>query len=381
MQISRRQFHRCAASLLAAGTFSSLPLQALALPERNVSGQQLNLIAFGSCAQQEQEQPIWDKISALDPDLFVFLGDTVYANTEIADKMAGDYDLLARQDTFRAFREKTRMIGIWDDHDYGTNDGGKNYVMKKQAKQIFLDFFDEPRDSERRTRDGGIYTSYLFGPKGRRIHIILPDLRYERDDTPYDFSTDSYHQQHRNVAGLGPFLPNLDPSARIMSDTQWKWLEEELKVPAELKIIGSGIQFVAATSGWEGWAQFPHERTRLIRLIEKTRTDGVLFISGDIHRGEFSMLPVASREKAPYPIWDFSSSGLQAKMYPGINPNRFRFNNMYYDQANFGLIQIDWNLPDPQITAEIRNANGEMVLQHTIALGDLRGGWHRVAAE
>jgi alkaline phosphatase D len=376
MRISRRNFHKGAASLVAAGTLASLPFRAFALPARNISSRRLDLIAFGSCARQEHEQPIWDKISALDPNLFIFLGDTVYADTENMDKMAADYQMLAKKDHFRAFREKTPLIGIWDDHDYGMPDGGKSFPAKKQAKQVFLDFFNEPGDSERRTRDGGLYTSYLYGPEGKRVHVILPDLRYERDETPYDFNRESYREQRRNVAGLGPFLPNLDPGARIMSDTQWQWLEQELKVPAELKIIGSGIQFVAATSGWEGWAQFPHERTRLIRLIEKTRTDGVLFISGDIHRGEFSLLPVGTREKAPYPVWDFSSSGLSAKTYPGINPNRFRFNNMYFDKANFGLLQMDWNLPDPQITAEIRNEDGGMVLQHTIALSDLRGPWH-----
>ena len=46
---------------------------------------------------------------------------------------------------------------IWDDHDYGLNDGGKNYAFKKQAKELFLDFWDIPLDDVRRLRQGLYY--------------------------------------------------------------------------------------------------------------------------------------------------------------------------------------------------------------------------------
>ena len=44
----------------------------------------------------------------------------------------------------------TRVIGVWDDHDYGINDGGKDFKLKNQTRDVFLDFVGEPEDSARR---------------------------------------------------------------------------------------------------------------------------------------------------------------------------------------------------------------------------------------
>lgn len=44
----------------------------------------------------------------------------------------------------------TKIIGVWDDHDYGINDGDKTYPFKNQTREVFLDFVGEPHDSPRR---------------------------------------------------------------------------------------------------------------------------------------------------------------------------------------------------------------------------------------
>ena len=43
---------------------------------------QISRIAFGSCAKQWHHQPIWDAVIAAQPDLFLFLGDAIYADTD-----------------------------------------------------------------------------------------------------------------------------------------------------------------------------------------------------------------------------------------------------------------------------------------------------------
>jgi len=55
-----------------------------------------------------------------------------------------------------------RVMGTWDDHDYGADDSGVHYKPREASKEIFLDFFDEPSGSERRSREG-IYTSAMLG--------------------------------------------------------------------------------------------------------------------------------------------------------------------------------------------------------------------------
>ena len=40
----------------------------------------LTRIAFGSCADEEKPQPIWDAVLAYQPQLFLFAGDNVYGD-------------------------------------------------------------------------------------------------------------------------------------------------------------------------------------------------------------------------------------------------------------------------------------------------------------
>ena len=52
-------------------------------------------------------------------------------------------------------------MGIWDDHDFGINNGGRGYVDKHASQQLFLDFLGEPASSPRREQYG-VYTSQVF---------------------------------------------------------------------------------------------------------------------------------------------------------------------------------------------------------------------------
>src|SRR5581483_636919 len=116
----------------------------------------------GSCAQQDKAQPIWNSILAARPDVFLFIGDNIYADTQDMKEMKHKYSLLGSKDEFVGFRSKVPILATWDDHDFGINDGGAEYPKKEESKHLMLDFFGEPKDSDRRSRPG-VYTSYLFG--------------------------------------------------------------------------------------------------------------------------------------------------------------------------------------------------------------------------
>jgi alkaline phosphatase D len=60
-------------------------------------------------------------------------------------------------------------------------------------------------------------------------------------------------------------------------------MEEELRKPADVRVIATSIQFVNDDHGWECWGNFPLERERLLQLIGSTRAEGVVFVSGDRH--------------------------------------------------------------------------------------------------
>jgi alkaline phosphatase D len=114
-------------------------------------------IAFGSCAKQWQYQPIWQAVIDLKPDLFLFLGDAIYADTDgktawnVTEKqLRGEWNRLADKPEFQAVRAKIPFMAVWDNHDYGTHNGGAEFTLKEASKSAFLDFFGEPTDSPKR---------------------------------------------------------------------------------------------------------------------------------------------------------------------------------------------------------------------------------------
>ena len=59
---------------------------------------------------------------------------------------------------YSEFAKTTPIIGVWDDHDYGVNNGDRTFSKKDQVRDIFLDFINEPQDSDRRLeKNTGIY--------------------------------------------------------------------------------------------------------------------------------------------------------------------------------------------------------------------------------
>ncbi|GBD35182.1 Alkaline phosphatase D [bacterium HR36] len=319
-------------------------------------------IAFGSCAHQDKPQPIWDAIIAQRPDLFLFIGDNIYADTEDMEVMKAKYAKLAAQPGFRKLRQLCPILATWDDHDYGKNDAGYEYAKKRESQQIFLDFFGEPADSPRRQREG-VYDAVVLGPEGKRVQILLLDTRY--------FRSPLKRRPDKPKRGEGPYVPNPDPNATLLGAAQWRWLEEQLQQPAELRIIASSIQVIAEDHHWEKWANFPQEQERLFRLIRDTQAAGVIFISGDRHLAELSVRDAG----VGYPLYDLTSSGLTEadKTWGRWEINRYRVGTMFWGN-NFGLITIDWDRQDPLIRLQIRDEQGEIFLQQKIPLSLLKPG-------
>lgn len=73
------------------------------------------------------------------------------------------------------------IIGVWDDHDYNLNDGGKDNPTKHKIREYYLDFLDEPKNSPRRTNPNGIYESYYIG-ENKRVKMIMLDVRFSREE-------------------------------------------------------------------------------------------------------------------------------------------------------------------------------------------------------
>jgi alkaline phosphatase D len=336
-------------------------------------GRTLMRIGFGSCANEGKSQPIWDAILARQCDLFMFLGDNIYGDTRDMAVLRAKYAQFSAQSGFARLRATTPVVAIWDDHDFGENDAGGDYPMKDETRRLFLEFWDEPAGSPRRNRNG-VYASYVFGPPGKRVQVILPDLRYNR--TPLlklDLAGADYEAwaRARLAAGLpvpGPYARNPDRQATMLGEAQWQWLERQLEVPAEVRLIGSSLQVLADFTGWESWVNFPRDHQRLIDLIRRKNAHGVVFLSGDIHYAELSKLDV----NVPYTLWDLTSSGLTEE-WPVPTPNANRASEVL-PEANFGFIDIDWQGPSTRLSLGIVDAAGKTWMTWEIALASLAGG-------
>lgn len=330
----------------------------------------LSRIAFGSCANEHRPQPVWEAINRMDPQLFIFTGDNVYADSADPVKLRDSYEKLSAIPGFAELRRTTPVIGTWDDHDYGKNDAGAEFEGKEAAKEAFMEFFATPEDSPLRKR-GGIYDAKIFGPEGKRVQVILLDTRWFRG--PLRKMTKEELRAARAESGkkVGHYLPDEESDSTILGEEQWAWLEEQLKKPAELRFLVSSIQVLALDHGWEKWGNLPKERKRLLDLIRDTATN-VVILSGDRHSSDISLLPPETDGGPFYPLYEITSSGLNQTGLAD-EPNRFRVGgDSVYNEPNFGWIAIDWNQEDPAIKLEIRDLDGKVVREVQTTLNGLK---------
>jgi alkaline phosphatase D len=323
-------------------------------------------VAFGSCADQDKPCPIWDAVAAARPDVLVLLGDTVYADLDKSKKVTAElirskYDTLDRVEPFKKLKAAVPLLATWDDHDYGKNDADATWPLKDESQRVFLDFLGVPADSPRRTRKG-VYHAEVFGPPGKRVQVIVLDGRYHRSPIQKD--------KFDPKARVTPYIPNTDPAATFLGEEQWKWLEEQLKQPAELRLLGSGIQVLAEDHPHERWALIPHERERLFKLLKDTQANGVVILSGDRHLAELSV----ATGLIGYPLYDVTASGLNQATLSWRPPekNRHRVAAVPYEN-HFGLVTVDWASPaSPRVSLQIRDEDGEILVRHNLRLGMLK---------
>lgn len=247
-------------------------------------------------------------------------------------------------------------VAIWDDHDYGINDGGGSFPFRAQAKALFLDFWEVPAGDPRRQRDG-LHVSWTVGDMGERLQIILLDTR--------SFRSDLRPTDERGAPGKERYLPDPDPTKTMLGDLQWRWLEEQLREPADLRLIVSSIQVVADGHGWESWRNLPAERERLIELIDRTGATGVVFLSGDRHLGAI----YRRAGDAPYPLYELTSSSLNRPFLDAEEAGPLRLGAVYGTE-NFGTVEIDWWAREIELS--LRALNGEVVRTVTVAMDELR---------
>jgi len=297
------------------------------------SDQSLQTIAFGSCADQDQPQPIWATIEKTQPELMIMLGDNVYASSPNQKPISEQYNKMKRIAEYRSVREKVPFMATWDDHDYGQNDGGETNPERDEAYQQFIKNWPYVRYLNP-DKNGAIYHSKIFGEKKTALQVIMLDTRANRSDLKRNQSQTEEEKQIQPK----PYLPHDTNDKQLLSKAQWSWLEGELKKPAAFRIIATSIQLIANDHHFEKWGNFPNERDRMFKLLKKHKIKNVLFISGDRHMSAIAKKDIAGLGT----IYEATSSGLNKPARPGNNMSDQSYLTEGYGLVNFGLIQINW---------------------------------------
>ena len=304
-------------------------------------------ISCGSCLTQEKDQPIWKSILKEKSDVFIFMGDNVYGD----NKKNSNLNLLKKaykkqkiKIPFKKLKETNEIFSIWDDHDYGKNDGGKEFENKKEAKELFLKFWNIPADDERRNREG-LYFSKKRNTEIGVIQFIFLDTRYFRSALK---PTDKKWAPKKEK-----YMADYDSKKTYLGDKQWNWLKRAFKEKSDIKILISSIQVLAEGHGFEKWGNLPLEKRRLYNLIDENDIKKLIILSGDRHRAGI----YKDRTKNGNELYELTSSSLNlaaGKLFKAVEeagPNRI---GPTYLMENYGTLEIN---NDKNIKLSIKDLN------------------------
>lgn len=314
-------------------------------------------IAAGSCVyvnEAEFDRPgkpygqayeIFKAIHDKRPDAMIWLGDNIYLREGDWNTRTG---IFHRHTHTRSLPEmqpllaSTHHYAIWDDHDFGPNDCDGSFWNKECSLEAFKLFWGNPSYGVGALR--GITTQFSWGD----ADFFLLDDRYYR-------------------------IPKERKSAptTILGKEQFDWLINALVASrAAFKIIVIGGQVLNPAAVYETYANYAEERQRLIETIAQEGISGVIFLTGDRHITELTMLP----REGTYPLYDLTCSPLTSGVFSGAREeaNVLRVEGTLVEQQNFALLKFSGKREERALTLSIHDKDGKELWTRTIKASDLR---------
>ncbi len=294
-------------------------------------------VATGSCARVAEDpyQLIWKIVARHSPDLFFWLGDNIYGDSPRSDVLADEYQRQRSVESFFPVGARIPQLAIWDDHDFGINDGDGTYFAKDVSLEVFKRYWANPDYGQDDT--AGVFFRYDYGG----VDFFFLDVRYYRD--PND---------------------QLDHAGKTMLGSKQKaWLKNALLdsvAPFTILVSSSGWT-VAKGPGGDSWSSYLHERDELFEFIRQNNVSGVVLVSGDTHVAELNAIPWS--EKGGYDYYDLISSPLAqdtTTTWLARRPER-RIRQVYSGSVNFGMLTFDMIEDDPVLEYRVFNYIGDSV--------------------
>ena len=301
----------------------------------------------GSCAYINQAEydragkpyggdyQIFTNMATQKADLMLWLGDNLYLREPDWNSWTGiikRYNHTRSLPELQPFLALTHHYAIWDDHDYGPDNSNKSFANKNQTFDAFKLFWGNPTYGTGDLK--GAITSFQWGD----ADFYLLDNRWYRD-------ADEINKENKTLLG----------------EKQLGWLLESLLTSkATYKIVAMGGQFLSdASANTEAYSSsgFGKEREQIINFIYEYNIKNVIFITGDVH---FSEISVLKKEGKPT-ICDFTFSALTS----GPNTsgeswkNTLRVPGTVVMERNYGMIRFSGPAKARKLTVSCFNSDNK----------------------
>lgn len=291
----------------------------------------VTFVIGGDTRHSFQPFSIMETMRKVNPDFFVFLGDTIYADKEAPARELSDYwdKYGENRDGFaeRLFAE-TSLYAMWDDHEVDS-DFTSSHPLMSIGRQAFFDYWPIRRQAQEPTR---LYRTFRWG---KAVELFLLDTR-----------------QYRNPA-----------DNTMLGESQKQWLLTRLAASsARFKFIISSVPFSDPRD--DKWGEYPEERDEILRFLAKHGITGVLFLAGDVHHAAVSRMPALTDRK------EFIFGPLAAPMNYKISSREPRFEYFNDASRNFGKITVHPDELKPSVQVEWFDANNALL--HRVILEDDR---------
>lgn len=301
-------------------------------------------LAFGSCSLR-LDQPIFAEILDAAPDAFVFLGDAHYGDAAYLETHRWRFRRFRNVPERAALFAETPVLATWDDHDFTGNNSDVTCLGVEDAIRAWREWWASPSYGTEETQ--GVFFRQRYGA----ADVFMLDCRTHRPfiDDPRRFC-----------------VPNPDAVSTPVEDGmlgpgQEEWLVRELSASdAPFKLLVCGSQWTA-NGTLDSWASFVPARDRLFDRIDAANIEGVVLVSGDIHRSSIRRI-----ERPRYDLIELTTSPLAAER--GECGTDEELVACWDDSDSFLWVHANSEM----LRAEIRDINGRTQQAIDIAAADLR---------
>lgn len=225
---------------------------------------------------------IFDQMAQEDAEVMLWIGDNWYYREVDFD---AEQNLLHRamrdrqQSFIQPVLHKFANYATWDDHDFGPNNSGAEFIFKHKALDIFKKFWANP--SYGMPEQEGVFTRVAY------------------NDVEYFLLDNRYNKSHENAKD--------GPEKIYYGKKQLDWLKNSLlNSNAPFKFIVGGGQMLNDHHDYEGWDKYRYERDPFIQWLDDNKITGVIFLSGDKHHTEMLRMD----RTGAYPLYELTCSPL-----------------------------------------------------------------------